>query len=153
MAGYDSSLSGQRVVDAVAKVEGLAKGKLETVDVTPVISGSTVTYTIPAGVVAFCYQHDDATSVVLNLDCPSFPSEEIYQFHIFVDDISSASLSIGWQGATYSTIWWPNGSAPTLEGYYHTSLELSLLAGVGYEDAESYFFAYGMWNRLSPTHL
>lgn len=135
------------------EVGGDSSGKVEEVLITPTISGTTATFTIPAGVMAWCDTSEitsSITSVVLNLDCSSFPSEEIYQFHIFVDDISSASLSIGWQGATDSTIWWPNGSAPTLEGYY-TSLELSLLAGVGYEDAESYFFAYGMWNRLSPT--
>lgn len=150
MAGYDSALSGQRVVDAVEKVEGLAKGKLDFVNVTPVISDSTATYTIPAGVLAFCNLHDSATSVVLNLDCSSFSDGEYHQFHIFLADISSASLSIGWQGAADSTINWPNGVAPTLEASYNT-LELSLLGVVSSMDAESYFFAYGAWNSLSPT--
>lgn len=122
-------------------------GKLEAVYVDPVISGSTATYTIPSGVLAFCFQHDDATSVVLNLDCSSFPAEEYHQFHIFVDDISSASLSIGWQGAADSAFYWPNGSPPTLKGDY-TTLELSLIGEVYPEDDESHFFAYGVWNSL-----
>lgn len=125
-------------------------GKLEYVSVTPVISGSTATYTIPAGVLAFCNSHDSATSVVLNLDCSSFSDGEYHQFHIFVGDTSSASLSIGWQDAADSTINWPNGVAPTLEASY-TTLELSLLGIVDSEDTNTYFFAYGAWNSLSPT--
>ena len=125
-------------------------GKLEAVNVTPVISGSTVTYTVPAGVLAFCNPPSDATSVVLNLDCSSFSDGEVYQFHIFVNDTSSASLSIGWQGATSSTIHWANGAAPMLIGS-RTTLELSLLGFVNSIDTKSYFAAYGTGNNLFPV--
>ena len=128
-------------------------GKLEAVNVTPVISGSTVTYTVPAGVLAFCNPPAASiTSVVLNLDCSSLSDAEYHQFHIFLPDGCSASLSIGWQGAAESTFNWPNGAAPTFEGSF-TTLELSLFGAVDIMDNVPYFFAYGAWNRLSPVPL
>lgn len=129
-------------------------GKLEEVFVTPVISDTTATYKIPAGVVAYCDTSEvtsGITSVVLDLDFSSLEKETLYQFHIMYPDDFSQSLSIGSSQDTSMVSYgqgWPNNSAPTLSatgGF----LEISIIAALYTADDNLYTLElFGAWSNL-----
>lgn len=151
---YDSKYTGAEVE---ALLERMDTGKLEDIFIDSTISGTTATYTIPAGVVAYCNAYEvtsGITSVVLDLDFSSLDKDTVYQFHIMYPDSFSQSLSIGSSQVTSMDIypqWWPNSSAPTLSASMRI-LEISIIAVLGTSPDNLYALSlYGVWSNSMPT--